>query len=245
MTKISWDESGSREYLAGVDRGVLYPDSGVGVPWNGLTSVTERDDSSVIESYVDGRKLRQKTEPGSFSASLQAFTYPNEFSEHEKFSLSYRTLIGNDIEGLEHGYKIHLVYNASVAPSSADYQTINEEISPMLFEWPIETEAITLSGVRPFSHLIVDSTIALPTTMAALEDILYGATGVDPSLPTPEELIDLFQDYSVLKITDHGDGSWTAEGPDSAISMLDATSFEITWPSAIFISSDSYKISSM
>lgn len=258
MTKLIWDESGSREYFAGIDRGVFYPSVGPGVPWNGLVSVNELSESNVLVNHLDGMTLRQTAQGSNFAATLKAFTYPEEFAEYDgivddlisqqvrpSFGLSYRTLIGNDIDNLDHGYKIHLVYNARVAPTTSEYETLGESIDPMLFEWPIDTMPLSLAGVTPFAHVIIDSTIATPGALSDLEDVLYGTGLTEPRLPLPSEIISIFQENSILKITDHGDGTWTADAPGDIIQMLDATTFQITWPSAIFIDSDSYTISSL
>lgn len=258
MTKVIWDESGSREYFAGVDRGVLYPVIGSGVPWNGLVSVNELEESNLVVNHVDGIAFRQSSGGDSFSATLRAFTYPDEFNEcngfadgliaqqpRVPFGLSYRTLIGNDLEGLDLGYKIHLVYNALVAPTPGEYETIADSVETSLFEWPITTTPLAISGVGPSAHLIIDSTIAYPEVISELEDVLYGTPTTEPHLPTPTEILAIFESNSILLITDNGDGTWTATAPGDIIEMLDSTTFEITWPSAIFIDDESYTISSL
>lgn len=257
MSKISWDESGSKRYFAGLDRGVFYPANLAGVPWNGLISVTPNDESVLETQYLDGNQIRQESKSGSFAASLKAYTYPDEFSEYDgvedglisqqsrsSFGLSYRTLNGDETESLDLGYKIHLVYNAIVAPTNSAYSSIETEVDPIAFEWPISTKPLEFSGIKPFSHIIIDSTLARPQDIIDIENLIYGSTGVDPELPTIQDILDLFQANSTLKITDNGDGTWTANAPGSIIQMLDSTTFEITWPSAVFIDDVSYNISS-
>lgn len=258
MTKLSWDDSGSRRYSAGVDRGVFYPAIGPGVSWNGLVSVSEREDSSTESGYLDGIKIYQRPVPGSFEATVSALTYPDEFADYDGvedgriaqqdrliFGLSYRTGLGNDLQGLTLGYKIHLVYNARVSPTESEYSSIDGEIDPTIFEWPISTLPIEFLGVKPFSHVIIDSTVANAAAISALEDLIYGTSEADPQLPPIQDIVNLFEENSILKITDNGDGTWTAEAPGTIIQMLDATTFEITWPSAIFIDGVSYNISSL
>lgn len=258
MTKLSWNDSGSRRYFAGVDRGVFYPSTGPGVSWNGLVSVNAREDASTESGYLDGVKQFQRTVPGSFEAAISAFTYPDEFSDYDgvedgqiaqqdrlSFGLSYRTSIGDDLQGLDLGYQIHLVYNARVSPTESEYSSVDTETDLTMFEWPISTLPIEFPGVKPFSHVIIDSTIANEGALSELEDLIYGSVGVDPQLPSIQDIVNLFEENSILKITDNGDGTWTAEAPGTIIQMLDATTFEITWPSAIFIDSVSYRISSL
>lgn len=258
MTRLSWDESGSREYAAGIDRGVLYPTVGAGVPWNGLVFVNELEEANLLVNYMDGMIFRQTAQGNSFAATLKAFTYPDEFAESNglmddhienqprvPFGLAYRTGLGNDINDLDHGYRIHLVYNALVAPTTNEYETVDDSSDTTLFEWPIQTLPITLDGVGPFAHIIIDSTVAYPGAVSDLEDVLYGTDTTEPNLPTPNEILDLFEPHAILKITDHGDGTWTADAPGDIIEMLDSTTFQITWPSAIFIDSESYTLSSL
>ena len=253
MSRLTWGDEDSKLYFTGCDRGVFYPAAGPGIPWNGLVSVTSRDNSAVESGYLDGIKLFQKPTPGSFEGLIKAFTYPDEFSDYNgvdngfvaqqsrlNFGLSYRTLIGNDL-----GYQIHLIYGVRVAPTQSEYSSIDDEVEPTLFEWPISTTPIKFPGVGPFSHVVIDSTIATPGALSELEDLIYGSTGVDPQLPPLQDIIDIFEENSILKITDHGDGTWTAEAPGSIIQMLDATTFEITWPSAVYIDSETYTISSL
>jgi hypothetical protein len=258
MTRLVWDDPSKRSYDIGVDRGVFYPVlDGVGIPWNGLVSVTEAPSGSDIsENFVDGRKFRIQTKNESFAAEIQAITYPEAFEPFSglvdrvsgqpklPFNFSYRTGVGIDSE-IESGYKIHLVYNAMVTPAGVDNTSINSGLEPINFGWELTTTPIILSTGERTAHLIVDSTRAYSWAIEALENILYGDDLNDPRFPSMDEVIELFEEASILRITDHGDGSWTAEGPDDAIVMLDATSFEITWPSAIFIDSNSYTISSL
>lgn len=258
MVKIQWDAIGSHLYEDGVDRGAFFPENGPGVAWNGLISVTEApsfEDPQYL--YVDGVPIDRRTDVGSFAAKIEAFTYPIEFSKYDgieddlvsgqerpTFGLSYRTGLGNDLEGLDLGYKIHIVYNALAEPSDVDYISVGDSDDLVTFSWDITTTPIAIDGVQS-AHLIIDTTKTYPETIAILEDILYGSDGVEPRLPTPEEVLDIFQENSMLKITDNGDGTFTAEGPDHIVEMLDGTTFQIHSPSAVYIDGSMYKVSSL
>lgn len=255
MTRISWGSFGSRRYETGVDRGVFYPSDGPGLPWNSLITVKEDPDGAAMtKQYVDGVPYwTQKTKEG-FAAVLQAYTSPREFDEYDghngrqrrkPFGLSYRTLIGSDISA-DQGYKIHLVYNCLAMPTTVDNSTLTPgglEATP--FSWGLSTTPVPIPGAKPAAHLIIDSTIAYPEAIAAVEDALYGSDGGDPYLPSPQEVMDILEPFSVLLIVDHGDGTWSAIGPDEAIQMIDTDIFEITWPSAVYLDADTYTISSL
>lgn len=266
MTKLIWGSAGKRFYEAGTDRGVLYLD-GTGVAWDGLVSVDESPSGGESEKYYyDGVPYITASSPEEFKASLEAYTYPNEFArcdgseeiaqglyisqqERKEFGLSYRTLIGNDLDELEHGYKLHLVYHAMSGPAQRAYSTIGDSTDPTTFKWTISTRPIKFEdpafGIRYGAHLVLDSREVYPWAMAAIEEVLYGTETEAPRLPTPRELLDLFIDNALLKIIDNGDGTWTAEGPDSIIEMLTTDQFQIDWPSAVILDEDSYQISSL
>lgn len=256
MTRILWDELGSRRFSTGVDRGVLYLQNGSGVPWNGLVSVNEAPSGAdVVDGYYDGQKFFSRRKPEEFAATIEAFTYPVELDEFEgrgtyvtdqrrtSFGFSYRTLLGNDVDGTSLGYLIHIVYDAIVKPSIRSHTTISDSSSLNLFSWEMTTSDRDISG-RSGSHLIIDSTIAYPWVIQAIEDLLYGSWATSAGLPDPQEILDLFEEGVILKITDHGDGTWTADGPDDAITLI-GDMFSITWPSAVYITSDTYQISSL
>lgn len=205
---------------------------------------------------MDGRKYQKRRQRESFMATLTAFTYPMEFEEYDgysdshmtqqrrkKFNLSYQTRVGNDLQGMDLGYQIHLVFNALATPSDKAYKTVDSGIDPTKFSWQISTTP----EVFPESsgaHLIVSSLSAYPGALTPLEEMLYGTVDTTPRFPTAEELFDIFENAALLKIIDHGDGTWTAIGPDEWIQMLDSTSFAITTPSAHYTSEDTYRISS-
>lgn len=257
MAKINWSETGKRFFEAGIDRGVFYPNNNAGVSWDGLVAVQETPtDSDLAESHYDGQKFVARRRSGSYSASIEAYSYPKEFDDYngrvgvssaqnrDAFNFSYRSLIGSDVDGISHGYLIHLVYNALAAPTTSAYKTESTSTEVAMFSWQISTRPIAIKDTYG-SHLIIDTRVAYPWAVEALEGILYGNDISPPTLPSPEYIIDLFEDASILKITDHGDGSWTAEGPDDVVKMLDATSFEISWPTAVYIDDETYQLSSL
>jgi hypothetical protein len=221
-----------------LDRGVFYPKTGPGVVWNGLTSVKENP--SDVEDhirYVDGVKTHNRRNLGVFAGSIEAYTYPSSFYDsvlaqrrQTNFGLTYRT---ED--------KIHLVYNISVAPSTYNYESGSTEP----FRWNFTTLPVEVPGSRKSSHLVVDTSDAYSWTVEALEAVLYGTVDTQARLPMPDEVFQIFEDNSILQIIDHGDGSWTAIGPDEVIQMLDTTTFQINWPSAIYVDEESYTIHSL
>lgn len=222
MTRIVWDATGERHYETGVDRGVLYlPDEDgeytQGFGWNGLVTVTESPSGAeATPQYADNIKYLNLISAEEFGGTIEAFTYPPEFEKCDgsrspslgihvgqqnriPFGFSYRTLKGNDTQNTDFGYKLHLVYNALAAPSEKARATVNESPEAVTFSWAITTTPIAIPGVdvdgnpfKPSSTITLDSTVVDATALAALEDILYGTSGVDPRLPLPEEVFALF-----------------------------------------------------
>lgn len=212
MTKLLWDQVGERTYETGVDHGVLYIPNGSGVynngvAWNGLTSVSESPSGAESNAqYADNIKYLNLLSAEEFGATLEAFTYPDEFAEFDGlavpvaglvvgqqnrkvFGLSYRTKMGNDVEGDSFGYKLHLVYGCQASPSEKAYNTINDSPEAITFSWEISTTPVPVTNLKPTSLLVVDSTVVDPDNLADLEDLLYGTVGTDPQLPTPDEVI--------------------------------------------------------
>lgn len=240
MTRIVWDV-GAFEH--GVDRAVLYSRSNPAVAWNGLVLVSENSPGGEVRQYfADGVQFLTVVNDEEYKAKIDAFVYPDEFEDIldnqslPQFDLCYRTLTDS-------GYKIHLVYNASVTRPSRDISTLGSSVEPSTFTWDISTVPTDVPGVKPTSHLVIDTSYAYPELIAALEDVLYGSDAADAHFPTVQELLDLFDEYAYLQIINHGDGTWTAIGPDEAVHMLDATTFEIIWPSVVYISPDTYTVS--
>ena len=209
MTAVLWNETGVKFYEAGLDRGIIYTED-ASVPWNGLTSVNRNPFiASKDPLYLDGIKYGDKTIYQPLSGTISAYTYPealleyqgllhtfngmyfNEQPTNKVFGLSYRTKIGNDLDGLEHGYKLHLVYNVSVVPDGEEYNTFSEDIDPTLFSWGYSTIPVAVPGYKPLSHLEIDSRKTPEGFMSYIEDILYGTTVVEARQPTLEEMLDL------------------------------------------------------
>ena len=262
MGTLVWDQQGTRLYERGVDKGVLYPRIGDGVAWSGITSVEiNPSGGSAKPYYIDGQKYQNLPGYEEFVAVLKAYTYPDEFAEcdgtgrvhsglfatqqpRKPFGLSYRTMIGTDNKP-EYGYKIHLVYNAMAEPTNRAYNTLGDSNDPLEFSWQISALPPATPGFRPTAHLIIDTRSSNPSAVADVEAMLYGTVEDAPRLPTIAELITVFDAYAILAVTDNGDGTFTVDGPDDAISMLDASTFQITWPSAIPIDDDTWQISSL
>lgn len=238
MIGLEWSE---RNYEVGVDRGVFYPQNSPGVVWDGLISVEEAYDSEEQIRYLDGVKLQGLQTPSEFSGNIQAYTYPDAFEDllarHQfrpSFGMSYRTQTAD-------AYKIHLVYNVLVTPTVITH--VQGEADA--FSWSFTTLPMPVPGAKPSAHIIIEVAKAYAWTVEALENVLYGSESTIPSLPTPTEVFDLFEEHSILRVIDHGDGTFTVTGPDEAIVMLEPTIFQITWPSALYISSDTYEIHSL
>ena len=210
MSKIVWDKTGERYYETGVKNGVLYlQTNGVynnGVAWNGLTAVTESPSGAEATAlYADDIKYVNLLSNEEFGATIEAYTYPDEFAEcdgsasladgvmigqqaRKTFGLCYRTAIGNDIDGNDHGYKLHIIYGALAAPTEKAYATINDSPEAITFSWEVTTTPVNVTGAKPTASITIDSTKATPEKLAALEKILYGDTEVEARLPLPDEI---------------------------------------------------------
>lgn len=219
MSKLVWDKTGEHFYETGVDHGVLYPQATggtypKGVAWNGLTTVTESPSGAEpTPLYADNIKYLNLLSVEEFAATVEAYTYPDEFAEcdgskdlvdgvtigqqkRKAFGMCYRTNLGNDVDGDSHGYKLHIIYGAMAAPSEKAYATINDSPEAITFSWELSTTPVAVSGAQPTASLTIDSTKVDPAKLAALEVILYGKDpttsgsndGVDPRLPLPDEI---------------------------------------------------------
>lgn len=222
MAELTWDQVGERVYETGVDRGVLYlPDNtGVysdGYAWNGLTGVTESPSGAEsTPQYADNIKYLNLVSSEEFGATIEAFTYPDEFAQcdgtaapsaglylgqqgRRSFGLAYRTRIGNDVDGADHGYKLHLIYGALAAPSERAYATINDSPEALTFSWELSTTAVDVPGTNPLTSkpykptasITIDSTKVTAARLAQLEDALYGTASTSPRLPLPDEVISI------------------------------------------------------
>lgn len=221
--KLVWDKTGEHFYETGVKQGVFYPQSTSGtytkgVAWNGLTAVTESPEGAeATPLYADDIKYLNLMSVESFKATVEAYTYPDEFAEcdgsaeiadgvligqqkRKAFGMCYKTTLGNDVDGNDHGYKLHIIYGAIAAPSEKAYATINDSPEAITFSWELTTTPVTVTGFKPTASLVIDSTKADSTKLAALEEILYGKDGtgegnttgaVDPRLPLPDEIAEL------------------------------------------------------
>ncbi len=213
--KITWDKSGERYYETGVKRGVLYVmDKGAygnGVAWNGLTAVTESPSGAEASPmYADDIKYLNLYSAEEFAATVEAYTYPDEFAEcdgsaeiapgvtigqqkRKTFGMCYTTVLGNDTDGNDHGYKIHIIYGANAAPSEKPYATINDSPEAITFSWELTTTPVEVAGHKPTASLTIDSTKTTPEKMKAIEDILYGTESQEPRLPLPSEIAELLK----------------------------------------------------
>lgn len=224
MSKLKWDQTGERFYETGVKNGVLYiPTGGVyskGVAWNGLTAVTESPSGAeATPLYADDIKYLNLISTEEFGATIEAYTYPDEFAEcdgsaevatgvyigqqpRKTFGLCYKTTLGNDENGNSYGYKLHLIYGAKAAPTEKAYATINDSPEAITFSWELTTTPVPVKNAKPTASITIDSTKVDPGKLASLEDILYGKDGTgdgsngatEPRLPLPDEIATLMAD---------------------------------------------------
>lgn len=218
--KLVWDKTGEHYYETGVKNGVLYPMSASGtypkgVAWNGLTAITESPSGAEATAlYADDIKYLNLMSNEEFGATVEAYTYPDEFAEcdgsasltegvyigqqaRKTFGLCYRTTLGNDSKGNDYGYKLHIIYGAMASPSEKAYSTINDSPDAITFSWELSTTPVAVANFKPTASLTIDSTKVDPQKLAALEEILYGKDGtgedhstgaIDPRLPLPDEI---------------------------------------------------------
>lgn len=223
MSKLIWDQPGTRTYETGVDHGVLYlNENGTypkGTAWSGLVSVSESPSGAEDNPlYADNMKYLNMKSAEEFGATVECYTYPKEWAQcdgsaelttgvmigqqaRKNFGLCYRTRVGNDSVGDDYGYKLHLIYGCSASPSERSYQTVNDSPEAITFSFEVSTTPITVTGARPVSSLVIDSTLVEPASLAKLEEILYGKDptseeandGVDARLPLPDEIKEIFE----------------------------------------------------
>lgn len=223
--KLVWDKTGEHYYETGVKNGVLYPMSASGtypkgVAWNGLTAITESPSGAEATAlYADDIKYLNLMSNEEFGATVEAYTYPDEFAEcdgsasltegvyigqqaRKTFGLCYRTTLGNDSKGNDYGYKLHIIYGAMASPSEKAYSTINDSPDAITFSWELSTTPVAVANFKPTASLTIDSTKVDPEKLASLEEILYGKDGtgedhstgaVDPRLPLPDEIATLMK----------------------------------------------------
>ena len=211
MTKIVWDKTGERFYETGVSKGVLYVQSTEGaypkgVAWNGLTAVTESPSGAeATPLYADDTKYLNLMSTEEFGATIEAYTYPDEFAQcdgsaelatgvtigqqpRKTFGMCYRTALGNDVDGSNHGYKLHIIYGALAAPSEKGYTTINDSPEAITFSWEVSTTPVNVTGFKPTASLVIDSTKVAAEKLTALENLLYGGEATEAKLPLPDEI---------------------------------------------------------
>ena len=214
MSRIKWDQEGQRFYETGVSNGVLYVRENTGyqtgVPWNGMINVSESPSGAEANPiYADNIKYLSLTSAEDFAATIEAYTYPDEFAEcdgsaeladgffigqqvRKSFAFSYKTKIGNDVDD-NLGYKLHIVYGAKAAPSEKAYGTINESPEAITFSWEVSTVPVPVEGCKPTSTIVLDSTKVDPVKLAAIEEKLYGSDSSEPTLLLPDEILALLQ----------------------------------------------------
>ena len=210
--KLIWDKTGERLYETGVNKGVLYPIAAdgtypAGVAWNGLTAVTESPSGAeATPLYADNIKYLNLMSAEEFGATIEAYTYPDEFAAcngeaelvagigigqqtRKTFGMSYQTRVGNDVDGTDHGYKIHIIYGALASPSEKSYATINDSPEAITFSWEVTTTPVEATGFKPTATLVIDSTKVDAEKMTAIEAILYGSETEEARLPLPDEIV--------------------------------------------------------
>lgn len=216
MAKLQWDKTGEHFYETGVDHGVLYPmnDGGqtysTGVAWNGLTAVTESPEGAEVSAiYADNIKYLNLMSAEDFKATIEAYTYPEEFEQcdgsaslvegvkigqqsRKAFGFCYRTKVGNDLNP-ELGYKIHIIYGATAAPTERAYETVNDSPEAITFSWEVSTIPVEVTGFKPTAHVEIDSTKVEPAKLAKIEAKLYGSETEEATLLMPDEIVALIK----------------------------------------------------
>lgn len=213
MARIDWSVPGTKMYEAGVEKGVLYVASEPGVAWTGLINVSTKQSGGEAKlRYLDGVVISNRSSPEEFEGTIEAYTYPQQFERcdgtkllenglratrqrRQSFSMCYRTLVGNDLNGLKHAYKIHILYNLRAEPSDRGYRSLTNEIEPSTFQWNISARPEMVAGIRPSAEFVLDSRDVPADLMSDVEDILYGSPTTAPRLPTAGELVFMFDSY--------------------------------------------------
>lgn len=254
MSQLEWHRPQDFVFEAGLDRGVLYPEDELAVPWNGLISVDDSGASAISEFYLDGIKYLSKVSARDWKGRLAAYTYPDEFSEllgigklgdglfadsqmPGRFGLSYRTMITAPEVDTQQHYKIHLIYNAMASLAAFSNKTLSSGSAvPTEFAFDLTAVPIRVPQRRPTAHFIVDTRAVDAETLAIFEGMIYGTELTDPALPTIEALIELLLVSGVVVVY-NGDGTWTATGSEDDIRFLDPFSrtFRIDNSSAVWI----------
>lgn len=253
MAKLVWDQISEKLYETGVEKGVIYPISSTGTypagyAWNGLTKVSESPSGAeATPIYANNKKYINMISNEEFGGTIEAYTYPDEFMEcdgskqaanglylgqqtRKAFGLCYKTLLGNDTDMNDYGYKLHIVYNALVSPSSKEFSTVNDSPEAITFSWEFNTTAVEVEGFKPISTLVIDSTKTDPDKLAALEDILYGTNSTDASLPSPNEIIALLGGAATPSVLLNTHGTIVNEGDTVTLVATTVPASEtVTW----------------
>ena len=211
--RLVWDAVGERLFETGVKQCVLYPIDKIsgtynkGVAWNGVTSVSESPSGAeATDLYADDAKYLSLLSAETFGCTVEAYTYPEEFEAcdgtaqltpgvtigqqaRSVFGLCYRTTVGNDVDGNDHGYKLHIIYGCKATPSEKSYSSINDSPEAITFSWTVNTTPVSVEGFKPTASLVIDSTKVDKAKLSKLEDVLYGSESADPRLPLPNEIV--------------------------------------------------------
>ena len=211
--RLVWDAVGERLFETGVKQCVLYPIDKIsgtynkGVAWNGVTSVSESPSGAeATDLYADDAKYLSLLSAETFGCTVEAYTYPEEFEAcdgtaqltagvtigqqaRSVFGLCYRTTVGNDVDGNDHGYKLHIIYGCKATPSEKSYSSINDSPEAITFSWTVNTTPVSVEGFKPTASLVIDSTKVDKVKLSKLEDVLYGSESADPRLPLPNEIV--------------------------------------------------------
>lgn len=243
MTRLLWGLDDNKVSELGVSRGVVYPAHYPIEIWAGLTAVNEAPEGDSTPYYANGEKRFDKETLENFAASVEAFVYPEVIDKEKAIFLgfTYRTELTNG------RYKLHLVYNPKFVVSDYQYTSIDEAIEPSVFVWNLVTKPVDIYGYAPTAHLILESNQDFSSTMRSIEDILYGTDVSEPYWPEPNVVLDIINNSGqadTLLIIDHGNGMWTAVGPDNIVRFLDDTTFEIESPTVDYINDVTYRVSS-
>lgn len=246
MTKILWNQPNESKFETGIDRGVLYVDGMIGVPWHGLIGFVESPVGGEARSYyLDGVKYLNVSDSEELEGTIEAFYCPKEFYHcdgiaepsigvnswqqyRKSFGFSFRTKVGNDSSGSDFSYKIHLVYNALATPTERTYSTVTDTSDPNTLSWSITTKALPVPYLAPTAHITIDLDKASAYGISILEDILYGTNLTDPRIPSPSEVIAIFSYDLDLVVVENVDGSFEVTGPSNKVSMFDIDQFQIT-----------------
>ena len=208
---LVWDETGKKLFETGVSNVALYPQDttgvyGAGVAWNGVTNISESPSGAEATTlWANNGKYLNLYSVEEYASSIEAYTYPDEFAEcdgsaeiakgvsigqqtRKSFGLAYKTLVGSDTDGNDHGYKLHLVYGCKAAPSERSHATVNDSPEALSFSWEISTTPVSVTGHKPTASVEIDSTKVDPAKLAAFEKILFGSDTAAARLPLPDEV---------------------------------------------------------